>query len=420
MLIEKRKVNILLKSQAMKNGLWLYALQFFNTIIPLVTLPYITRILGAVQYGVFSIVLNIITYVQVVIEYGFGLSATRRVAIADEEDNLNKLFSQVFFSRCLLFTISMLGLSAYLVCSNISHIEKKCYLVLGFMLVGYCFQMNWLFQGKQEMKFISVTNVVSRMISTVAIFIFVNDSSDIIVYCMLYSLSPLLSNVLGMIIALKHYSIKIVVVSFKDIINALKEGMYVFFTQLSSKVFGSIGITFLGIFSTKYEAGVYSAIYKIPYMIILLWSPLSQVLYPISSRHLMDSFNDGYYFVLKVRKYIILIFALCGVIIFLLAKPISVIAFGEEYAPYYYLVYPLLIWVLMGINNNFLGVQILVGSGNDKGYSKCFQISVVVTVVLNMGLIYLFDVIGASLAPAISEMVLMVLLYSQIKKLKSS
>ncbi|MCI1524616.1 MAG: oligosaccharide flippase family protein, partial [Lactobacillus crispatus] len=70
-----------LSSKVVNNGIWMYLLQLFNTVIPLITLPYITRILGTEKYGIFSTSFNIVGYLQVIVEYGFAMSATREIAL---------------------------------------------------------------------------------------------------------------------------------------------------------------------------------------------------------------------------------------------------------------------------------------------------------------------------------------------------
>lgn len=85
-----------IKTKTMANGMWLYLLQIFNTVIPLITLPYVTRILGTTQYGVFSASFNIL---QMVVEYGFVMSATREVALLHTKEKINKLFSTILYSR---------------------------------------------------------------------------------------------------------------------------------------------------------------------------------------------------------------------------------------------------------------------------------------------------------------------------------
>lgn len=73
-----KKITSLLKSKVLVNSAWLIVLQVFNTVVPLLTLPYITRVLGTSNYGVFSLALNWITYFQVIVEYGFGLQVLAR------------------------------------------------------------------------------------------------------------------------------------------------------------------------------------------------------------------------------------------------------------------------------------------------------------------------------------------------------
>ena len=107
--IDIKDIKYILKKKSVNNGLWLYALQFFNTIIPLITIPYITRILGAEQYGIFSLALNFTSYLQVAVEYGFALSATRQVAFLKNDKDLNKLFVSVISARFILYFISLIS-----------------------------------------------------------------------------------------------------------------------------------------------------------------------------------------------------------------------------------------------------------------------------------------------------------------------
>lgn len=403
--------------RSVKNGIWLYGLQFFNTVLPLVTLPYITRILGASQYGVFSIVLNFVSYLQVVVEYGFALSATRKVALADSNDDFRGLFTKVICSRMLLFGICFLITIANVLIFDRPMTTNLCFLVLSASLIGYVLQENWIFQGKQEMKFISISTIIARTVTTILIFIVIKSPNDILLYCILYSLSPIIANSIGTIIAMNRYKLKFVRIRISDLIETLKSGMYVFFTQLSSKVFGAIGVTFLGIFASREDVGIYSAIYKIPYVLMLLWNPISQIIYPITSRKIVESNVDGYLYIHKLKRYCLLFFGAISILVGVFAQPITNIAFGSEYASRFYIIYPLLIWMLLGINNNFEGIQTLVGSGHDKEYSKCFQIGVIGTVAFNFILIYAFGINGAAIAPLMSEGLLGLLLYVQINKI---
>lgn len=405
--------------KSIKNGMWMYLLQIFNTVIPLLTLPYITRILGKEQYGAFSIALNIIGYLQVLIEYGFGMSATRKVALTNgDKKTVSSIFSSVLFSRLILLCLSIFITLGYVWFIRDNPRQWQCVIVLSICLIGFCFQQDWLFQGLQDMKYISILSIIARLISVILIFLLVKSADDLLLYCIFYAVSPLLSGLIGTAIAFMKYKLKIVLKSPSDILHELKDGWYVFTTSLSAKIFGGIGITFLGLFSTEAVVGAYSAIQKIPQLMMLAWMPISQVMYPIISKRMMQSFTEGEVFVNKLRKIFLLPFLLMAIFICLFAKIIVGVAFGQEYIGNYYWILPLMIWVILGINNNFLGIQTLLSSGYDKEYSQCFQLGVICTILFNLILILIFDGNGAAIAPAISEAVLAVALHFQIKRVK--
>ena len=406
------------KRKTVNNGLWMYALQFFNTIIPIVILPYITRILGKYQYGVFSTSFNIVGYLQVLVEYGFAMSATRKVAIGNKDrTQLSRYFTSILLSRLLLLCVSLIFSIIYLYFWNPGLIQAESFWLLFISLIGIAFQENWLFQGLQDMKYISIANITARLVTTILIFKMVKTRHDVLLYCFLYALSPVISNLIGLVIVKVKYKLHFIRISIQEVKDELKDGWYIFTTQITGKVFGSIGITFLIFFSNTSEVGIYSAIQKIPNIIILLWMPISQIMYPITSKKMNSSFEYGKKFVLKLRRIFVGIFAVLAIVLSIFAKPIVWFAFGHEYASSYLLLIPLLAWVVISIDNNFWGVQILLGSGHDKEYSICFQINVLITIFLNLLFIYLWGSVCASLAPLVSEVILDVMLIVIVKNI---
>ena len=327
-------MKIKTNAKLLKNGIWLYSLQFVNTVLPLLTIPYITRILGPDNYGVFSFALNIVGYMQVVVEYGFGMSASRKAAIYtkdNEWDKMGLLFSTVIYSRLIMFLVcgAVLGIITTTALLNSSIVISIWILFAG--LIGYSFQQNWFFQGIQEMKYIAIVNIISRATSVVLIFALVKSSSDVLLYSVLYSISPVLSGALGTYIAIKKHGMKFRSVTFGQIVEEIKSGWNVFTTQLSAKIFGGIGVTFLGMLSTNYFVGIFAAIQKIPNIMMLCWSPVSQVLYPVSSEVATESFDRGKEKIFRTRRYFLAIAVLFAVCLSVVSKPMITFVFGEEY-----------------------------------------------------------------------------------------
>ena len=413
--ILKRKYN----SNVVKNGLWLYVLQLFNTVIPIISLPYITRVLGSATYGIFSFSLNIIEYFSVVVEYGFNFSGTRKIALSTNEKEISHTFVTILYAKLFLLFICFIGLNVFLFVYKMDVTQKVCCYILFMAPLGVALQQTWLFQGLQKMHYITIISVISRTISLLLIFRLVHTADDLMIYCLLHSATSILIGIFGVFISIRLLVSLSWKVNIYDIWNELKTGWYTFTTSLSSRIFSAVGVTILGVVSTNEHVGIYSAIHKIPTILLLLWSPISQVLYPVSSQKMKAGFRSGRRYIQKLQKYFSVFFGFISIFLCLLSRPIVYIAFGAEYAEYSYVLIPLVIWINLGIWNNFLGIQTLLGGGYDNIYSKCFQISVVVTVVLNVVLIKVWDIAGAALAPMLSELVLHILLHYQVNKLWS-
>ena len=419
----KKMINKLKNSKVFKNSIWLTILQVVNTVIPVLTIPYITRVLGTNEYGAFSIALNWILYLQVLVEFGFGLSGSRKVAImSDNKDNkdLEQLFNNIISSRIVLLIISFVVLNIIALISSFSMKIYLCMLILFVMIIGTTFQLTWLFQGKQDMKFITIINVISRAISVALIFIMVNQKQDIYLYCLLYSITLLLSSCISIVIAKKKYNLKFKFSKLKEIKREISDAKYLFASSAMTKVFSGFGTTILGIFSTNSITGIFSAIYKIPYVLTMFFSPISQALYPYNSAKFKKSYNDGIQSVKKVCVPIIILFAIPSIIIILFRNIIVNILFGIEYTSYSIIVVPLVIQFIFAMINNFLGIQILVANGKTKNYSQAFTIGCSAIVILNVVLGKVFGIYGVSIAAALGEFILTLALLLKMKGMKKN
>lgn len=416
----KKKFKLILKSKVFKNGVWLTILQIVNTVIPIVTIPYITRILGTSEYGIFSIALNWILYFQVFVEFGFGLSGARKVALLKEnaQKELNSLYNNIISSRILLFVISFMVLN---IIAFISGFDLKTYIsmiILFIMIIGTTFQLTWLFQGKQDMKFITIVNVISRIVSVVLIFALVKSSDNLYLYCFLYSITLFLSSIISNIIAYKKYNLRFKFSGIKEIKNEINDGKYLFASSAMTKIFTGFGITILGIVSTTEMTGIYSAIYKIPYVLTMFFSPVSQAIYPYNSSLFKNGFENGLKNIKKLCIPIFLLFFLPSIIIIIFRGLIVNLLFGTEYSNYSIIVIPLVLQFLCAVINNFLGIQILVASGNQKKYSKSLLIGCIAIILCNLVLGKIFEIYGIAIASIISELILTISLFINYKKIK--
>ena len=418
-LMKGQKINNVLKSKVFKNGFWLTVLQLVNTVIPILTIPYITRILGAEEYGVFSIALNWVTYLQVLVEYGFGLSGARKVSLDEKDKDLNRTFNNIISARLLLCIVSIIILNFI---AFISKFELKTYisiLLLSTMILGTTFQLTWLFQGKQDMKFITIANVTARIISVLLIFILVKTNENLYLYCFFYSITWMISSAISLYIAKKKYRLKFRISSIKDILHELNDGKYLFASAALIKIFSGFGVTVLGIIASSATTGVYAAISKIPFILTMFFVPISQAIYPHNSAKFKNNFSDGVKNVKKICIPICLIFLVISIVIALFKDIIVYIMFGSSYAEYSIIIIPLVLQFILAMINNFLGVQILVASGNQKRYSFSLIIGGISIILSNIILGHLYGIYGIAFAAVVGETILSSSLYYNIRKIYS-
>lgn len=410
------KVNRIIHSKVFKNGVWLSLLQMFNTIAPMLTIPYITRVLGASKYGTFSIALNLIHYFQVIVEYGFAMSGARKIALNHSQEEINKTYTSIFYSRVFLTIVSALVLLIFIAFGNYNNSTLICLAILYIIIFSTTIQLTWLFQGLQDMRPVTIVSMISRIISLILIFWFVKSPKDLYLYCLLYGSTNLIYGIVGQFVGRIKYGIRLCKIKLKTIKEELIDGWYLFTSSAMSKIFGNIGITILGLVSTEFEVGVYSAVSKITTVAIMMFLPVSQALFPHVSRVFRDSAESGKKLVNRIALIVMGLFTCGSLLVFILRDTVVNIAFGSEYKNYSLLLLPLLIWMLFSILNNFLGVQILVASGRQKQYSRSFLISIAFLVVYNLIFVNTLKLYGVAIAQALSEITLSVFLAIAIRK----
>ncbi|MCH4184182.1 MAG: flippase [Eggerthellaceae bacterium] len=400
------------------NGIWLLALQAFNVLVPLLTIPYITRVLGAEQYGSFSLALNWIMYLQVIVEYGFTLTGARKVAIiGDDHEKLQKCYSNILTSRLFLLAITCILLILICVFAGGPNGIATCLIFLFPIVIGTALQQTWLFQGKQDMKFITLINAFARTISVGLIFLLISGEGDTNLYCILYSFTYIFSSVLGLLLSRLKFNLHVIMSSRENVVSELRDGWCLFTSAAMTQVFGGIGVTILGMVEGTFEVGVYSAIYKIAYVMIMMGSAVGQAIYPHCSILFSESCKKGFTFLKKFALRILPVFASLSILIIIFRYQLTNCLFGSEYIDYSNLLIPFIIWVFLSVLNNILGIQMLVASGHQREYSLAFMFGVIASVLSNIGFGVAFKLYGIAFAGAFGEFILTLALLYMIHSL---
>ncbi len=398
--LEKAEYKKILENIASLTGL-----QFASYILPLITLPYLTYVLGPDKFGLTQYAISLITYFQMFTDYGFNLSATRELAIVREDSSkVSEIFNSVMFIKIMLCTLSFLILLAIVLFIPKFGVDADVYILTFGIVVGNVLFPTWLFQGMEYMKYTSILNIIGKLIFTVLIFVMIHQASDYILVPVINSFGYLVVGVLGIYVALTRFDIQLSVPSLKSIKHHLNEGWHVFLSTIAINMYTTTNTFLLGLLTNNTLVGYYSIAEKFITAANGLFSPISQALYPYISRtvHNEDKTSN----IIRIRK-LTKLAAMLGAIfslgLFIFADPLISILFGPEYASSIVILRILSIIPFMVSLSNIFGIQTMLTFNYKKDFTKIVFMGGVIDIILGIILITLFKEIGIAISFAVTE-----------------
>jgi polysaccharide transporter, PST family len=401
------------------NMLSLFILQGANYILPLITVPYIVRTLGAENYGLIAFAMAFTAFFQVITDYGFNLSATRKISIfKQDKEKIANIYSSVIIIKVILCIISFFILLLTLVIFERFRIDFLTYLYAFGAVIGNVFFSVWFFQGIERMKYITYLNLFSRGLYTVLIFLLIKVETDYNILIILNSLVPIINGLLSSFIIFYKYKIKFFIPNKQNIIKELTEGWHIFTTSFLSNILAVSGTFILGLFQGKDVVGYYAAMDKILKAFNGLMSPITQAIFPFISSNFGKSSNNGILAIKNASKFIIPLAITLSVILFVFSEAIISFLYGTEYLEFSIILKCLSIWITLGIINNIIGIQFLIGSGRGAEYSKAFILAASVTLIIYFAMVNYISFYAIIIGMIIGESLLTLSMLYRIKKLR--
>ena len=320
------------KKRLLENFFSLSILQVANYILPLITLPYLVRVLGPEKFGLIAFAQAFIQYLVILTDYGFNLSATREISIyRDNKEKISEIFSSVMITKFGLMIISLLILSVLVFTIPKFKNDWLVYFFTFGMVLGNVLFPIWFFQGMERMKYITILNIVAKGIFTICIFIFIRKMADYPYVPLINSMGFLVAGGLSLRIVSKDFGIKFILPSFEAIKHQLKEGWHVFISTVAISLYTVSNAFILGLFTNNTIVGYYSAAEKIVRAVQGLLTPVSQTVYPYISKLASESKERALSFIRKLVVFVGSGSFIISLLIFILAAPIVDIVLGSQY-----------------------------------------------------------------------------------------
>ncbi|MBC7555110.1 MAG: oligosaccharide flippase family protein [Taibaiella sp.] len=269
------------KKRIVHNFISLSFVQGLSMLFPLITFPYLLRVLGVESFGVFTLIQTVVLYFDLLISFGFGLTATKYITRSiNDIEKTREVITAVYIIKLLLFAFTMLvflGSSIF-----IPYLRHNFLLVLiSFIyLMGNLLFPDWYFQGIQKMRSIAVVAFLSKSVGLVLIILLVRNSNDIAYALLAVSAGNFISGLVGFMILRRSVSVKIKIPKKIFIVSLFKESGYVFTSIILAPFYSSVNLFILQIFSNPLMVGYYAVSEKIFSAIGMLTSIANRTFYP--------------------------------------------------------------------------------------------------------------------------------------------
>lgn len=391
-------------------------LQGINYVLPLVTIPHLVRVLGPEYFGLLTFATATNTYFTIITDYGFNLSATRQVSIfRDSKEKVNEIFSSVLIIKLILMAISF-GLMASLVFAVEKFTQQWVVYFLTFgSVVGQVLFPVWLFQGLERMKYITYVNIGTKVFFTFCIFTFVREQADYILPPLFTSLGALLAGVISLYFLKKDFGISFTWQNASSLKYQLVEGWHVFVSTLAISLYTTSTTFILGLFTNHSAVGYYGAADKIVQVVKGLYSPISQAFYPYISRMFNESRQDALAFCHRLLFRIGLVMFIVSVILFILAEPIVVFLFGEQFKQSVLLLKIISFTPFFVALSNIYGIQIMLNLGYKKAFSRVLIAAAALGVGLSLILVPRFESHGTAVTILLVEFLVVFFMFMYLK-----
>lgn len=385
--------------------------QFTITFAPLITTPYVTRVLGANRLGVFTYTLSIVNYFVLfsllgVSNYGTRVIAEKRA----KSESYSVKFHEIYAIQFAASAICLLLYCLMLLITPVDNLNIAWIQII--WIIGALFDITWFYYGLEEVKTTALCSIIAKVLTIVSIFLFVKSNEYcLIAYASIMALGNLASMVLLWIPLRKH--LRFERIHLKDIVEHIRPILVLFVPLLATTVFHNMDKTMLGILSTYQDLSYYynaDMIINVPLGIIIV---LGSVFLPkIIDYRVNNNNKEEQAFMYKTFEVVICLTALLGFGIMGCAKEFIPMFFGQEYTPSATLVCFLVPVLFLKAISNFYRMEYLIPRHLDKIYVFATIAGAVVNLILNMLLIPKLSAVGAVLGTIAAEFTVTVVQFS--------
>lgn len=380
--------------------------QFFSTLVPLLTVPYVSRILTIESIGVANYSSSIVSYFTLIAIFGVNVYGVREIGkIKNNKSKVKRVVSELstinlcmlFFSYiCLLFLVYIIP-SFYEI--------RIAILISSIQIFFYAFSWEWFLNAYEEYLFSAVINIISNILIAVSTFTLIKSDSDVYKYIVIMYIGIVFNSLISYAYIKHKYTIKLSIKKIKYI--ELSSMIYIFLNTLLQTIYVNIDTVMIGIIMDNYNVGLYSSSVKI-YTICktILSIPISISISRCSYLFFNKLIEEYKKLLENLFNILLLILVPSCIGLALLSGNILEMIFSERYASATTSLFFLSFSMLFSVLNIFINSLVLIPQNKEKFLMKISCVSSCVNLILNFILIPMFGINGAAFSTMISELII--------------
>ncbi len=396
------------KKTLIKNLSSLFVIQIANYIFPLISIPYVVRVIGPANYGLVSYAAAIVLYFVMFINFGFDYTATRKIAQnRDNKTLIDETFNLVLGSKLLLSLICVLLFALAMLFIPVFKQEPKLMIFSFIITFAWVITPNWLYQGKQELHRTALFNFFSKAVFTGLIFLLITKKEDYIYQPLALSVAQLAVGVFSFAYAVKRYHIKLKLPSFKAITTILFNERLVFFSTVVISLYTTTNTVILGALSNNLEVAYFAGaknLIIIAHTVVSI--PIAQSFFPFIGGAFGKSKENGIATVQKVFPVITSFTLLCGLGMMLIGPIVITLFYGKEFEnsiPIFRLLS--LVPFIISISNLY-GIQVMMNLKMDRIFFRITLGGAIFSILLNSVMVILYGAWGAAITWLLTEIII--------------
>lgn len=368
--------------KVIENFSFLSILQIVNLLIPLVTYPYLIRVLGSELYGLVVFTQVVAGYFAILISFGFSTFGAKEISIhRDDKQKLSQIISNISFAKLVLLLIGFLGLGGYLFYVDTEY--KWLYILAFWVCILDVVFPQWFFQGIEKMKFITLISLAARVVFVLLIFVLIRGKEDVLWFPISNLIGALVSGAVSFYLIYKE-GVRFIFPSFRIIKDYVRESYHFFLSNVLIQIYVASNKLIIGHFLGMSALAYYDLAEKIVNLVRMPQNIISQVAFPRISA------TKSVSFVKKLFKISTLMNVVLYSLLFAFGRYLVLFLGGEAMLEALPVVFILGLYVpIVGISN-VLGILILIPFGYKREFTR-MTIYSVITYVLLLGVVFLMN-----------------------------